>query len=58
MEALALPAVQSSLEGFKEKLATHQAKVTNLTELIQRLESNPELLRVMDLVRDANKSDY
>lgn len=57
MEALALPTVPASLDEFKSKLAFHQAKVNNLTELIQRLEANPDLLRVMDLVKDSSR-DY
>lgn len=58
MGALAVPMVPSAIDEFKSKLSFHQGKVANLTELIQRLEANPDLLRVMDLVKDSNRENY
>ena len=48
----------ASLARFKEKRDALQVKLSSLDELIQRLEANPELLRVMDLVKLAERNDY
>lgn len=48
----------SSIQKYKDKRDFHQAKVDSLNELIQRLENNSELVRVMDLVRHVEREDY
>lgn len=57
MDNLALSGDSESLARFKQQRDAVQGRLDRLNELIDRLEANPELLRVMDLIRGLERND-